>query len=313
MLRNSAEPDAGIKTGAAFAYKAKKKAAKSATRFLNSAYADLIRLRRPEPIFLLFLPCLWALAAFAPFPFLFAQYSGVFLLGAFLTRSAGCIINDMADKELDAGADRTKYRPLAAGRLNRAQALALLIPLGLAAAALLPLLPAGAAYIAVAAACLTVLYPFSKRFFPLPQLVLALTFNAGVLMAGFASPEYPLAGVSLLYAAAAFWTFGYDTVYALPDKEADEKMHMFSAPLTLGKYTMPAVWGCYAAMHGCIALFLLYYSAHAAAWICLAASAAVSAALLTAAVKKESFPSFFRLNLIPGLLLALCCAAARFL
>lgn len=212
-----------------------------------SPYLRLMRLHQPVGIWLLLWPCWWSLAlANETSPAVFA----LFALGAVLMRAAGCIINDMADRRLDAQVERTKNRPLASGELSMRQAAALLsLLLALAFAVALALGPAALLW-AVLALPLVALYPFMKRISWWPQLFLGLTFNWGALMGWAAvrgTVEWPAVA---LYIGGVFWTLGYDTIYAHQDKADDARAGVKSTALRLGRRSRPAIAAFYAAALG---------------------------------------------------------------
>lgn len=208
-----------------------------------SPYLRLMRLHQPVGIWLLLWPCWWALSlVHAPL----AVYVW-FALGAVAMRSAGCILNDMADRHFDRQVERTKSRPLASGELSMWQAsillgVLLLLSFGVAIALGWQVVLWGA----IALVPVT-LYPFMKRITWWPQLFLGLTFNWGALM-GFiaAGYEFPPAAALALYAGSIFWTLGYDTIYAHQDKKDDAQVGVKSTALYLGQRTKPAVAAFYA-------------------------------------------------------------------
>ena len=202
------------------------------TRLLE--YARLMRLDRPIGMWLLLWPALWALWISAdgqPGECLFA----IFVAGAFLMRAAGCVINDYADRRIDPHVRRTATRPLARGAVSPAEALGLFLVLGCAALLLIvPLAPLTRLF-ALAGGGLAVIYPFLKRFFPLPQAWLGAAFSWSVPMA-FAEQTggVPVSGW-LLFAAAVLWTVVYDTMYAMVDREDDLAIGVRSAAILFGR------------------------------------------------------------------------------
>lgn len=203
-----------------------------------------MRLHQPVGIWLLLWPCGWSIALASPgwpSPWLLA----LFALGALLMRSAGCIVNDIADRGFDRQVERTRTRPLASGELSVQQALALLallLLLSLAVAvALGPLVVAWAA----AALPLVAAYPFMKRITWWPQLFLGVTFNWGALLGWVAVKGAPELPALLLYLGGIFWTLGYDTLYAHQDKTDDARIGVKSTALRLGDATLRAVRGFY--------------------------------------------------------------------
>jgi 4-hydroxybenzoate polyprenyltransferase len=224
------------------------------------SYYLLLRLDRPIGWVLLYLPCLWGLVGGAliqeRFDVSALSYAALFLIGAIMMRGAGCIVNDLWDRDLDRQVARTARRPLASGAIStRATLIALLILL-IFSAALLFFLPWQAAAIAVSSSVLVVLYPLMKRWTWWPQLFLGLTFNIGVLVGYFAIAEIWHPAILLLYLAGIFWTLGYDTIYALQDIEDDVKVGIKSTARLFGKKSRTAIAGFYAATIFLFALFL---------------------------------------------------------
>ncbi|NBU25755.1 MAG: 4-hydroxybenzoate octaprenyltransferase [Gammaproteobacteria bacterium] len=205
-------------------------------------YALLTRLDRPIGILLLLWPALWALwiaAAGVPSPRLLL----VFVLGTVLTRSAGCIVNDLLDRDIDPFVQRTRERPLAARRISPYGAIGLFVVLMLAALGLALLLDAATVRMAVVAALLMVSYPLFKRFFPAPQAWLGLAFGWAVPMAFVATQgEVPRVGWLLLLVTVV-WACIYDTLYAMADREDDRRLGVRSTALLFGSMDLLAV-GC---------------------------------------------------------------------
>lgn len=200
-------------------------------------YGRLMRLDRPVGIYLLLWPTLWALW-FAAQGWPDPQVLLVFVLGTVLMRSAGCAINDYADREFDPHVQRTRQRPLAAGRIEPAEALRLFVVVSLLAFALLTSLKnLQAMLLAVPAVVLAAAYPFAKRFLAIPQAILGLAFSAGIPMAFAAQShavDWPLA-VALI-AANLFWVISYDTYYAMADREDDLKIGVRSSAILFGRH-----------------------------------------------------------------------------
>ena len=197
-------------------------------------YALLIRLHRPIGALLLLWPALWALWMASdgrPDQHVFV----VFVLGVFLTRSAGCAINDFADRNFDGHVRRTQDRPLATKRIQPAEALFVFAGLSLIALALALTLNPLAQKLALAGAVMIVTYPFFKRFFPAPQLYLGIAFGWSIPMAYAAQAGHmpPLAW--LLFCAGVSWTAAYDTMYAMVDREDDLKIGIKSSAILFGE------------------------------------------------------------------------------
>jgi 4-hydroxybenzoate polyprenyltransferase len=197
-------------------------------------YAQLMRLDRPIGIWLLLWPALWALWISAdghPSPQLFL----IFVLGAIVMRSAGCVINDFADRKIDAKVERTKNRPLVKGAVVPGEALVLFAALCLIAIALVLSLNSLAQKYAVGAAILTVLYPFSKRFFSAPQLILGAAFGWSIPMAFAAQTGNVTRLAWLMWLTVVIWAVIYDTMYAMADREEDIKFGIRSTAILFGK------------------------------------------------------------------------------
>ena len=191
-------------------------------------YARLMRLDRPIGIWLLLWPTLW----------------GLWIAGSgrpqardfivFVRRSAGCVINDFADRRIDGEVQRTRDRPLAAGKVAPVEALALFAVLGLIALALLLLLNPLARLLALGAAVLTVIYPFSKRWLAAPQFVLGAAFGWGIPMAFAAETEAVPRLAWLLWLSVVVWAVIYDTMYAMADRDDDLRIGVKSTAILFG-------------------------------------------------------------------------------
>lgn len=209
--------------------------ARFGTELLEQArqYGRLMRLDRPVGTWLLLWPTLWGLwiaGEGRPAPLNFV----VFVLGVVVMRSAGCVINDYADRHIDRGVARTRQRPLAAGLVAPVEALALFVALGLMALALLMLLNPLARLLAVGAAVLTVAYPFSKRWLAAPQFLLGAAFGWGIPMA-FAAETGEVPRLAwLLWLDVVVWAVIYDTMYAMSDREEDLRIGVRSTAILFG-------------------------------------------------------------------------------
>ena len=199
-----------------------------------------MRLDRPVGTLLLLWPtlaALWLAAGGVPPAVLLA----VFVIGAFLMRSAGCVINDIADRKVDPQVARTRNRPLAAGEVSLGQAVGLFAVLCVATASLLIFLNDAARLLAVGGLGVAVLYPFLKRWTNLPQLALGVAFSWGILMAFAAVAERIPAAGWVLFAASAAWIVAYDTLYAMTDRDDDANIGVKSTAILLGRYDRLAV------------------------------------------------------------------------
>ena len=194
-------------------------------------YALLMRLDRPIGTWLLLWPVLWALwVAGGGRPA--ERVLLIFVAGVFLMRAAGCIINDLADRDNDPHVKRTRERPLAARRVSPYEALLLFASLGLAAFALVTRLDPLAVKLSFVGAALTLSYPFAKRFFALPQLYLGISFGGWGIPMAFAAQLGVLPRVAwVLFIAAVVWAVVYDTIYAMVDREDDLKLGVRSTAI----------------------------------------------------------------------------------
>lgn len=200
----------------------------------------LMRLDRPIGIYLLWWPTAWAVwIAGAGSPSLSVVL--VFALGVVLMRSAGCVINDYADRHLDGQVRRTAQRPLATGRLQARDALGLFVLLLLLAASLLLWLPRAVFWWSLVAVALATLYPFMKRYTYLPQVVLGAAFSWAIPMAYVAQGQTPDAVCWLLYLANLAWTVAYDTQYAMADREDDLTAGIKSTAILFGELDRTAI------------------------------------------------------------------------
>ena len=210
-------------------------------------YEKLMRLDKPIGILLLLWPTLWAqwLTTLGQplWPVLW-----IFILGVVLMRSAGCVINDYADRDFDAHVARTKDRPLAAKTIAPKEALWLAAALALAAFLLiLPLKNELVLGLSVVALLLAASYPFTKRFFALPQAYLGIAFGFGIPMSYAAIWGNISMEAWILLAANVFWAIAYDTEYAMVDYQDDLKIGIKTSAITFGKFDRLAVAICYAA------------------------------------------------------------------
>jgi 4-hydroxybenzoate polyprenyltransferase len=196
-------------------------------------YARLMRLDRPIGIWLLLWPTLWALwisSRGKPNPRIFI----IFVAGTVLMRSAGCAINDYADRSFDPHVARTKNRPLAAGRISTLEALMLFALLSMTALMLALQLNKATLLLAVVGGFLAISYPFVKRFLPVPQMYLGLTFGWGIPMAFEAQYEQVPRVAWLLLLANVLWVTVYDTIYAMVDRDDDLKIGVRSTAILFG-------------------------------------------------------------------------------
>ena len=206
-------------------------------------YGVLARWDRPIGSWLLLWPCWWGMALASPWPDPWQM--ALFAIGAVAMRGAGCVVNDLADRDLDARVERTRHRPLASGRLGVRQALvflALQLLIGLMVLLTFNSFTIGLAF---AVMPLVLVYPLMKRITWWPQATLGLTFNWGALVGWSAVTGGLSAPAVVLYAAGFFWTLGYDTIYAHQDKADDALVGIKSSARRLGEATVPWLWAFY--------------------------------------------------------------------
>ena len=238
-------------------------------------YVQLMRLDKPIGIWLLLWPTLWAIwLAGEGHP-----DGGVFLvfvLGVVVMRSAGCVLNDYADRNIDPYVERTRLRPIASGAVAPVEALTLFVALGLIAIGLAAMLNRPAQILAVVGAGLTIAYPFIKRFISIPQFVLGAAFGWAVPMA-FAAQTGETAQLAwLVFSTALIWAVIYDTFYAMVDREDDIKVGVKSTAILFGDADLFVIGGLQALM--IIALILIGQMAQLGLWFYL--SVALAAILM---------------------------------
>ncbi len=239
-------------------------------------YAQLMRLDRPIGWWLLLLPCWWGL--------MLAQLSNggglpnlyfavLFLVGAIVMRGAGCVVNDLADRDIDAKVERTRLRPLPSGRVKAKSAVVFLCALMLAGLIILLQFNYLTIKTAIASLAIVVVYPFMKRITSWPQFVLGLAFNWGAIVGWTAVTGAITLSCLTLYAGGIFWTLAYDTIYAHQDKEDDALIGVKSTALMFGKSTVYWLAFFFAASLALIDTSLWLVSAPLTAHIGIAAAA----------------------------------------
>ena len=261
-------------------------------------YIQLTRLHRPIGILLLLWPTLWAVwIASKGHPSWLVLV--IFTLGTVLMRSAGCSINDYADRHLDKHVKRTQDRPLTSGKVTERETLWLAT--GLALVSLLLILPLNklTLLLSVPAVFLAASYPFTKRFFALPQAYLGIAFGFGIPMAFAATLGHvpPVAWVLLL--ANVFWAVAYDTEYAMVDRDDDIHLGIHSSALLFGQYDVIAVMVCYAVTLMLLALAGLMASLGQLYFLGLIAAAGIALyhyALIKDKNREKCFAAFLHNN-----------------
>jgi 4-hydroxybenzoate polyprenyltransferase len=197
-------------------------------------FAELLRLNKPIGIFLLFWPCAWSLAMtqwFAANHYLFIKYLILFFLGSIVMRSAGCVYNDIVDKNIDSKVQRTKKRLIASKKITVKAAWIIILLLLIPAILILIQFNNFSKILGLSSGLLILTYPFMKRITFWPQLFLGFTFNWGVLLGWSVFFENLKFETIILYSASIFWTLGYDTIYALQDRRDDLKIKIKSTAI----------------------------------------------------------------------------------
>jgi 4-hydroxybenzoate polyprenyltransferase len=210
-----------------------------------AVYKQLMRMDKPIGTLLLLWPTLWGLWIAGdgqPDPLVVL----IFVVGTFLMRSAGCVINDYADRHYDMHVERTSQRPFARGAVTEREAL--LLALVLAIISFLLILPLNHLtwLMSIPAVFVAASYPFTKRFFPMPQAYLGIAFSFGIPMAFAALTNHVPTLAWLLLVANAFWTVAYDTAYAMADKPDDLKIGIKTSAITFGDHDVTGIMLCHA-------------------------------------------------------------------
>ena len=238
-------------------------------------YGKLMRVDKPIGTWLLLWPTLWALwlaGEGAPDQALFV----VFVLGVFVMRSAGCVLNDFADRKIDPYVERTRMRPIATGAVAPFEALTLFAALGLIAVGLATMLNKQAQLLAVIAAVLTIAYPFIKRYVSIPQFVLGAAFGWAAPMAFAAQTGGTPELAWLVFGTVLIWAVIYDTFYAMVDREDDIKIGVKSTAVLFGEVDLFVIAGLQLLM--ILALVLIGYRAELGFWYFF--SVAIAAAMM---------------------------------
>ena len=229
----------------------------------------LLRWDKPAGRLILMIPALWAVFLAAggtpPFPLV-----GVIVLGTFATSAAGCVVNDLWDRDIDPQVNRTRDRPLASRALSIQVGIVVAL-VALSCAFVLSLyLNSLSFWLCVAAVPVIVLYPLAKRVFPVPQLVLSIAWGFGVLISWSALTANLEPATWLLWGATVLWTLGFDTVYAMSDREDDRKIGVRSSALFFGDYAADAVGVFFAGTVGLLARLGIVMQLHLGFWIAIA-------------------------------------------
>lgn len=238
---------------------------------IESNFSKIIRLLRwnkPEGRLILMIPGLWAVVLAAggkpPLPLV-----GVIILGAFATSAAGCVVNDLWDKDIDPEVERTKSRPLASRALSVKVGIVVAIVAMTCAAILAFYLNPLSFWLCVGAVPVILLYPGAKRVFPVPQLVLSIAWGFAVLISWSAVTQNLSQATWLLWGATVLWTLGFDTVYAMSDREDDKRIGVNSSALFFGKYVQEAIAIFFIGTIGLLFWLGIVTHLHIAFWISL--------------------------------------------
>lgn len=231
-----------------------------------SDYLALIRFDKPIGTLLVLWPTLWGLWMASNGQPQFAHLI-IFSLGCFLMRSAGCAINDYADRDFDKHVSRTKNRPVTAGRVSPKEAL--LVAAFLAFISFLLILPLNlfTKLLSIPAVLVAAIYPFTKRFFSIPQAILGIAFSFGIPMSYAAVQNSIPVDAWLLVIANIAWAIAYDTAYAMVDRDDDLTIGIKTSAITFGKYDVLIMMFCYAITMGCFAVIALRHSLSNLFWV----------------------------------------------
>ena len=268
------------------------------------AYAYLIRLDKPIGTLLLLWPTLWALwLASSGMPDLSILF--IFVMGTFLMRSAGCAMNDYADRDFDRYVQRTKDRPVTSGKISGKEAVAVALALALIAFLLIQPLNIFTKQLSVLALLVAFIYPFTKRFFAIPQAILGIAFGFGIPMAYAAVLNFIPLEAWVLFVGNIFWAIAYDTAYAMVDREDDLRLGLRTSAITFGKYDVLAIGVCYG-----ILLITQLWVAYLAdlsnyflvGWIMALACAIYHMQLVSTRKREECFLAFRHNNWLGGFL-----------
>ena len=261
------------------------------------AYAYLIRLDKPIGTLLLLWPTLWALwLASSGFPE--GHLLIIFTLGTFLMRSAGCAINDYADQDFDRHVLRTKDRPITSGKISGKEALAVAASLALAAFLLIQPLNDLTKELSFFALALAIIYPFTKRFFAIPQAVLGIAFGFGIPMSYAAVLGFIPLEAWILFIGNIFWAIAYDTAYAMVDRDDDVRLGLRTSAITFGRFDVLAIAVSYGILFLSQAWVALLANLSNYFWVgwCLALACAVYHLKLVATRQRDNCFKAFRHN-----------------
>jgi 4-hydroxybenzoate polyprenyltransferase len=269
-----------------------------------TSYAYLIRLDKPIGTLLLLWPTLWALwLASSGVPDISILL--IFVVGTFLMRSAGCAMNDYADRDFDRHVMRTQGRPVTSGKISGKEAVGVALVLALLAFLLIQPLNAFTKSLSVLALLVAFIYPFTKRFFAMPQAILGIAFGFGIPMAYAAVLDFIPLEAWILFIGNIFWAIAYDTAYAMVDRDDDIRLGLRTSAITFGRYDVLAI---------CLSYAILFLSqlwvANLASlsnyfligWIAALACAIYHLKLVSTRKREECFQAFRHNNWLGGFL-----------
>jgi 4-hydroxybenzoate polyprenyltransferase len=268
------------------------------------SYGYLIRLDKPIGTLLLLWPTWWALwlvsGGFPEWRILI-----IFTVGTFLMRSAGCAINDYADQDFDRHVQRTQGRPVTSGRISGKEALVVAAVLALMAFLLIQPLNTFTKALSVFALLVAIVYPFTKRFFAIPQAILGIAFGFGIPMAYAAVLDFIPPEAWILFVGNIFWAIAYDTAYAMVDRDDDIRLGLRTSAITFGRFDVLAIGVCY----GVLLLSQIWVAqlAHLSAyfwlgWLGALACAIYHLKLVSTRGRVECFKAFRHNNWLGGFL-----------
>ena len=269
-----------------------------------TSYAYLIRLDKPIGTLLLLWPTLWALwLASSGVPDISILL--IFVVGTFLMRSAGCAMNDYADRDFDRHVMRTQGRPVTSGKISGKEAVGVALVLALLAFLLIQPLNAFTKSLSVLALLVAFIYPFTKRFFAMPQAVLGIAFGFGIPMAYAAVLDFIPLEAWILFIGNIFWAIAYDTAYAMVDRDDDIRLGLRTSAITFGRYDVLAIGLSYA-----ILLLSQLWVANLAGlsnyfligWFAALACAIYHLKLVSTRKREECFQAFRHNNWLGGFL-----------
>jgi 4-hydroxybenzoate polyprenyltransferase len=268
------------------------------------AYAYLIRLDKPIGTLLLLWPTLWALwLANGGFPEWHLLI--IFTLGTFLMRSSGCAMNDFADRNFDRHVLRTKDRPITSGKISGRGALVVAATLALIAFLLIQPLNTMTKELSVFALVVAIIYPFTKRFFAIPQAVLGIAFGFGIPMAYAATLGFIPFEAWILFIGNIFWAIAYDTAYAMVDRDDDLRLGLRTSAITFGRFDVLAIAVSYGMLFLCqawVAQLVNLSNYFWVGWMLALACAAYHLSLVATRKREDCFKAFRHNNWLGGLL-----------